>query len=71
MVIKSEVVKTERVYVVSSKELKKLFGIKNPEKISSFGCWVGRSPHDEQSNVDPDSVDQWYIKTTVGDGLHG
>ena len=65
--VKITIASTKRNYVISSKELKKFLGIKNPEKITSFGCWEGRSPKDEQDGVDPDKYEAWYISTIVED----
>ena len=63
--VKVTVATVKRNYVISSKELKKFLGIKNPEKITSFGCWVSRSPHNQEHGIDPDSVDEWYVTTKV------
>lgn len=63
--VKARITLTKKNYVITSKELKKILGIKNPEKITSFGQWEGRSPHDVEEGVDPDKYESWYVETEV------
>jgi len=63
--VKARVTLTKKNYVIKSSELKKILGIKNPEKITRFGCWVGMSPHDVEDDIDPDLSEAWYVETEV------